>query len=96
MSSVASSFLENNTFGIHPPGFRLPATARVGGVRLAVSNLAQSVRFYSKVLGLAVLNRAGDLAKLGAHDSRGLRRPAAFGVGCGERGTTNGRRSRSF
>lgn len=72
MSSIASSFTENTTFGVHPPGFRLPATTRVGSVRLAVSSLANSVQFYSKVIGLAVLDRAGDLAKLGAHDSRSV------------------------
>jgi len=60
---------DTTSFGIHPPAFRLPATARVGRVRLAVSQLARSVHFYSEVIGLAVLEREGNLAKLGAQDS---------------------------
>ncbi len=58
------------SFGIHPPAFHLPATARIGGVRLAVSRLARSVHFYSEVVGLVLLERKDNLAKLGAQDSR--------------------------
>jgi catechol 2,3-dioxygenase-like lactoylglutathione lyase family enzyme len=46
--------VDTTSFGIHPPTFRLPATARIGRVRLAVSQLARSVHFYSEVIGLAV------------------------------------------
>lgn len=70
MSSIPSAFPADTTFGIHSSGFRLPTTARIGRVRLAVSNLSKAVQFYSKVIGLAVLDRAGDLAKLGAQNSR--------------------------
>jgi catechol 2,3-dioxygenase len=52
--------------GIASPGYRLPATAHVGRVRLAVSQLERSVAFYRDVIGLAVLERAGNLARLGA------------------------------
>ena len=48
---------DTTSFGIHPPAFRLPATARIGRVRLAVSQLTRSVHFYSEVVGLAVLER---------------------------------------
>ena len=61
---------DTTSFGIHAPTFRLPATARIGRVRLAVSQLARSVHFYSEVIGLAVLEREGNLVKLGAQNSR--------------------------
>ncbi len=51
--------------GIHPPNYRLPASAHIGRVRLAVSNLASSIAFYRDVIGLKVLNSAGNLAVLG-------------------------------
>ena len=49
---------------------QLPASARVGRVRLAVSDLEQSVGFYARVIGLAVLERTATaegnpLARLG-------------------------------
>jgi catechol 2,3-dioxygenase len=44
--------------GILPPGFRLPAETTVGGVRLQVSDLAGSISYYERVLGL----RAGRLS----------------------------------
>ena len=55
--------------GIHPPGYRLPASTYVGKVRLAVSDLEAAIGFYSGVIGLAVLNRDGNLAQLGPHGS---------------------------
>ena len=48
---------------------RLPGTARIGGIRLAVSNLARSLSFYTDVLGLAIKTRTADVAALTAHDS---------------------------
>jgi catechol 2,3-dioxygenase len=53
--------------------YRLPASAHVGRVRLAVSDLERSVDFYSQVIGLAVLNPGtpeARLAQLGPHSSR--------------------------
>jgi catechol 2,3-dioxygenase len=70
MSSMTSPFPAETDFGLHPSGFRLPASTRMGCVRLAVSDLSKSVRFYSEVIGLTVLDRAGDLAKLGVPNSR--------------------------
>jgi catechol 2,3-dioxygenase len=43
------------SIGIPAPSYRLPDTAHVGRVRLAVSNLQRSIRFYSDVIGLALL-----------------------------------------
>jgi catechol 2,3-dioxygenase len=54
--------------GIAPAGFRLPATTRLGAVRLQVSDLARSVPYYERVLGLRVLRRHDRLAVLGAMD----------------------------
>lgn len=51
--------------GIHPPNYRLPGTAHIGRVRLAVSDLARSITFYSRVIGLTLLHLEGNLAQLG-------------------------------
>lgn len=47
--------------------YRLPASAHVGKVRLAVSDLERSIAFYRDVIGLAVLEQSGSLARLGGH-----------------------------
>ena len=39
------------TAGITPPGFRLPADAHVGRVRLQVGDLSRSIEFYEGLLG---------------------------------------------
>ena len=44
-------------YGIAPPGFRLPASTHVGRVRLQVSDLARSLGYYERVVGLRVLGR---------------------------------------
>ena len=70
MGIARPTTVDTTSFGIHPPTFRLPATARIGRVRLAVSQLARSVHFYSEVIGLAVLEIDGKTAKFGAQDSK--------------------------
>ena len=56
---------------VQPPLYRLPPTAHIGRVRLAVSDLERSVAFYTKVVGLSLLLRKKDFAELGiATDSR--------------------------
>jgi catechol 2,3-dioxygenase len=55
--------------GIHPPGYRLPASAHVGRVRLAVSNLGRSITFYSRIIGLSILHHDQTFAQLGARGS---------------------------
>jgi catechol 2,3-dioxygenase len=57
-------------YGVAPPGYRLPAATRVGTVRLQVADLARSLAYYERVLGLRVLERDEGSAKLGAHDSQ--------------------------
>lgn len=51
--------------GIQPSGYRLPHAARVGKVRLQVSDLAASSLFYTRVLGFRVIRRAAAIAALG-------------------------------
>ena len=53
------------SIGIPSPTYRLPDTAQVGRVRLAVSNLERSVRFYSDVIGLTLLKESKGIAQLG-------------------------------
>jgi catechol 2,3-dioxygenase len=53
-------------YGIAPPGYRLPSGTRVGVVRLQVADLARSLSFYERVLGLRVLEREEGSAGLGA------------------------------
>jgi catechol 2,3-dioxygenase len=55
-------------YGIAPPGWRLPAATRLGRVRLQVADLARSLEYYERVLGLRVLARAPGSATLGAHE----------------------------
>jgi catechol 2,3-dioxygenase len=51
--------------GVNAEGDRLPAATRVGGVRLQVGDLARSVAWYERVLGMAVLTRGPGRATLG-------------------------------
>lgn len=51
--------------GIAPPKFRLPDAAHIGRVRLQVSDLARSVAYYERVLGLGVLRRHEVSVELG-------------------------------
>jgi catechol 2,3-dioxygenase len=53
-------------YGIAPPGFRLPDETRLGRVRLQVADLARSLTYYERVLGLRVIERDGSTATLGA------------------------------
>jgi len=56
-------------YGVAPEGFRLPAAARIGRVRLQVADLGRSLRYYGEVLGFRVIERAEGRAVLGAHGS---------------------------
>lgn len=51
--------------GIAPPKFRLSDAAHIGRVRLQVSDLARSVAYYGRILGLDVLSRHEGSAELG-------------------------------
>jgi catechol 2,3-dioxygenase len=54
--------------GIAPSGFRLPAETHIGVVRLQVSDLARSLAYYERVLGMRTLAREGGVATLGTVD----------------------------
>jgi catechol 2,3-dioxygenase len=54
------------SYGVAPPGLRLPADVRLGPVRLQVAELERSLAFYRRVLGLRVLQQSGAHATLGA------------------------------
>ena len=62
---------EARPYGIAPPGYRLPDATRVGCVRLQVGDLARSLAWYQRVLGLRVLEHVAGRAALGAHDEPG-------------------------
>ena len=53
------------TAGITPPGFRLPADAHVGRVRLQVGDLSRSIEFYEGLLGFQRLGAKPGRATLG-------------------------------
>jgi catechol 2,3-dioxygenase len=68
--------------GIQPVGYRLPDEARVGRVRLQVSDLGASLLYYTRVLGFRVMAQQGSRAALGPeggpvlielHERRGAR-----------------------
>jgi catechol 2,3-dioxygenase len=54
------------SYGIAPPGYRLPEDLRLGTVRLQVGDLERSLDWYQRVLGSRVLDRRAGWAALGA------------------------------
>lgn len=61
------------TYGLAPAGHRLPEATRLGQVRLQVADLARSLAFYERILGMRVQRRESSHAVLGAHgDERPL------------------------
>src|SRR4051812_44604787 len=54
--------------GIAPSAGRLPAATRLGHVWLQVADLARSIEYYERVLGLLILTRQGSEAVLGSED----------------------------
>ena len=53
--------------GIRPKGYRLPEATHLGRVRLQVADLERSIKFYEDVLGLRLIRRGNDSARLGPH-----------------------------
>jgi catechol 2,3-dioxygenase len=60
------------TFTIAPPGFRLPPELRLGAVKLQVANLAVSLEYYQRVIGLKTLERGPHHATLGGPEDAAL------------------------
>jgi len=54
-------------YGIEPPNYRLPAATHLGRVRLQVTHLATSVKFYTEIMGFRVIAQHGNVVELGAH-----------------------------
>ncbi len=69
--TTTSSTPNTLAYGIVPPGYRLPAATRVGPVRLQVADLARSLAWYERVLGLRILERGPGVAKLRAESGHG-------------------------
>ena len=59
---------DTETFGIAPPGFRLPAATTIGRVRLQVRDLERSLEYYKRILGFRPLTTSSGIATLAAHD----------------------------
>ncbi|HUR34791.1 MAG TPA: VOC family protein [Vicinamibacterales bacterium] len=57
----------SSSYGIAPPGYRLPESTRVGRVRLQIADLQRSIDYYERVIGLRVVARTGTSATLTAH-----------------------------
>lgn len=53
------------SYGEAPPGFRLPATTRLGPVQLRIADLGRSLDYYQSLLGLRLLERSAAGAVLG-------------------------------
>jgi catechol 2,3-dioxygenase len=51
-------------YGLRPKGYRLPDESHLGAVRLQISDLERSLRWYQDVLGLEVASRTGTTANL--------------------------------
>src|SRR5262245_22492955 len=70
MSVITTNVMttELTTIGIQPLGYRLPDQARIGRVRLQVSDLSQSIPYYTDFLGFAVSARNDDVAVLATAD----------------------------
>jgi catechol 2,3-dioxygenase len=63
---TASGGRAARTYGIAPPGYRLPDDLRLGTIRLQVADLERSLEWYLRVLGARVLDRRTGWAALGA------------------------------
>jgi catechol 2,3-dioxygenase len=66
-SRTASEMETTDARGIAPPGYRLPPETRPGAVRLQVADLARSLAYYERVLGLRVLARGEGEEVLAPH-----------------------------
>ena len=58
-------------YGVRPKGYRLPDASHLGAVRLQISDLERSLRWYQAVLGLSVLSRTETTAALAVRGAPG-------------------------
>jgi len=65
-ASAARRDRSQPSYGVAPPGYRLPAATRLGPVRLQVADVDRSLEYYEGVLGLRRLDRVADRTLLGA------------------------------
>ncbi len=70
MTTPATRAPNDLPYGVAPPGYRLPSAATIGPVTLQVSDLARSIDYYERVLGLRVINGSPGQAMLGTEDGR--------------------------
>ena len=56
-------------YGLPPDGFRLPEATHVGAVTLQIADLDRSIDYYTRILGLRVVERTAASATFTAHDS---------------------------
>ncbi|MDQ3438804.1 MAG: VOC family protein, partial [Planctomycetota bacterium] len=56
-------------YGVAPPGYRLPEDTHIGRIRLQVSNLDRSVRYYREVLGFEERSLDANTVALAARDT---------------------------
>ena len=63
---MAPNTAESEDRGVAAPRYRLPPATRIGVVRLQVADLARSLAYYERVLGLRVVRRDASGAALGA------------------------------
>lgn len=56
--------MTQQSYGIHPAGYRLPQRTHLGRVRLQVSDLERSAGYYEQVLGFRVIERSASAATL--------------------------------
>jgi catechol 2,3-dioxygenase len=59
-------------FTIPPPRYQLPADIRLGRVRLQVADLARSIAYYERMIGLRAIEKNGSSATLADHDDTPL------------------------
>jgi catechol 2,3-dioxygenase len=65
-ASTEAEPADPGSYGIAPPGHRLPAGTRIGAVRLQVADLGRSLAWYEGILGFRILAQTATLATLGA------------------------------
>ena len=58
----------DRAYGVAPAGYRLPDATRLGRVRLQVADLARSLAYYERVLGLREVARSPAAIELGTPD----------------------------